>query len=457
MAGTGSPGDDAEEGLQLEGSGWDGDLAAIRDDAVPGDRMSADDEVPTFLHPFAKPGAPASSFLTMVSGDGATVTDADGKSYVDALGGLWYCQVGHGRREIIEAIHAQTQRLATWHTFDRFTNEPAEELTQLLAGIAPMPDARVFLTSSGSEAVESAIKLARFAHHAAGERERTIVISRSPSYHGVTFGSLALTGLPANQAGFGPLLGDVVQVPADDLVALDEVIAHGPERIAAIIAEPVIGAGGVLPPVDGYLAALRERCDATGAFLVLDEVICGFGRLGHWFGAERYGVRPDLVSFAKGVSSGYVPVGGVLVGGAVRERLEADAELMFRHGHTYSGHPTACAAAIANIGVLRDERLLERAEPIGKRLSDGLRSVADGEPEGIVDVRGVGALWAVELAEGLDATEVRNGMLDLGVIPRNLGTSVVAFCPPLVIGDDQVDRCVEALGTVVRTLGARRL
>ena len=408
---------------------------------------------PVFLHPFARPAAPASSFLKIVRGEGATVTDDAGTTYIDALAGLWYCQVGHGRREILEAIRAQTQQLATWHTFDRFTNEPAEALTTLLRTVAPMPDARVFLTSSGSEAVESAIKLARFAHHAAGDTERTVVISRSPSYHGVTFGSLALTGLPANQAGFGPLLGDVVQVPADDLVALDEAIAeHGPSRIAAIIAEPVIGAGGVLPPAQGYLPALRERCDAAGAFLILDEVICGFGRLGAWFGAERFGVRPDLVSFAKGVSSGYLPVGGVLVGTAVRERLEADPELMLRHGHTYSGHPTACAAAVANVGVLRDEGLLERADPIGDRLSEGLRSAqCASSGDRIVDVRGVGALWAVELADGIDATGVRDAMLERGVIPRNLGASVVAFCPPLVITDAQIDRCVEVLAEAVAT------
>lgn len=407
-------------------------------------------DVPAFLHPFAKPAAPAASYLTMVSGEGATVTDAAGKTYVDALGGLWYCQVGHGRREIIEAIHEQSKRLATWHTFERFTNEPADELAATLAALAPMPDARVFLTSSGSEAVESAIKLARFAHHSAGDRERTIVISRTPSYHGVTFGSLAVTGLPANQAGFGPLLGDVVQVPFDDLAAVDAVLAeHGPERIAAIIAEPIVGAGGVLPPPDGYFEGLRERCDASGAFLIVDEVICGFGRLAAWFGAERYGVRPDLVTFAKGVSSGYLPVGGVLVGKAVRDRLEADADVILRHGHTYSGHPTACAAAVANLGVLRDEGLLDRAEPLGKRLADGLRSIGSDD---IVDVRGAGALWAVQLAEGVDATSVRDGMLERGVIPRNLGTSVVAFCPPLVTTDEQLDRCVEALSEALEDL-----
>ena len=411
---------------------------------------SAGSGVPAFLHPFSKPSAPASSYLEIVRGDGATVTDKAGRTYIDALASLWYCQIGHGRREVIDAIAAQAEQLATWHTFDRFTNPPAEALTTELASLAPMPDARVFLTNSGSEAVESALKLARLAHFAAGEPERTVVISRSPSYHGVTMGSLSLTGLPANQTGFGPFVGDVVQVPAHDLAAVDDVIESlGASRIAAVIAEPVIGAGGVLPPVDGYLAGLRERCDAIGAFLVLDEVICGFGRLGAWFGAERFDVRPDLVTFAKGVSSGYLPVGGVLVGGDVRARLEADPDLVLRHGHTYSGHPTACAAAVANLGVLRDEGLLDRADPIGKRLGDGLRSVAASSGGRIVEVRGVGALWAVQLADGVDATAVRDGMLERGVIPRNLGTSVVAFCPPLVISDEQLDRCAEALAESV--------
>jgi adenosylmethionine-8-amino-7-oxononanoate aminotransferase len=418
---------------------------------VSGASNCSGDEVPAFLHPFSKPTAPASSYLEIVSGEGATVTDRAGRTYIDALASLWYCQVGHGRPEIIEAISRQAGQLATWHTFDRFTNGPAEALTAELATLAPMPDARVFLTTGGSEAVESAIKLARLAHFAAGEPERTVVISRSPSYHGVTFGSLALTGIPANQAGVGPLVGDVVQVPADDLAAVDEAIeaVGGSERIAAVIAEPVIGAGGVLPPSEGYLDGLRERCDAAGAFLILDEVICGFGRLGGWFGAGRYGVRPDLVSFAKGVSSGYLPVGGVLVGADVRSRLEADPELVLRHGHTYSGHPTACAAAVANLAVLRDEGLLDRADAIEKRLGDGLRSVAAAAGDRVAEVRGAGALWAVQLGEGVEALAVRDAMLDRGVIPRNLGASVVAFCPPLVITDEQLDRCVEVLAASV--------
>jgi putrescine---pyruvate transaminase len=412
------------------------------------------DRPPALLHPYARPGAPASSYVTIVRGEGATVTDADGRTYVDALASLWYCQVGHGRREIIEAIGRQAAELTTFHTFDRFTNPAAEELTSTLASLAPMPDARIFLTSGGSEAVESALKLARLAHHAAGDVERTVVISRAPSYHGVTYGSLAATGLPLNQAGFGPLLGDVVQVPYDDLDALDGVIAGiGPSRIAAILAEPVVGAGGVLPPPDGYLEGLRTRCTSIGAFLILDEVICGFGRLGAWWGGSRWGVVPDLATFAKGVSSGYLPVGGVVVGPAVRASLEADPSFLLRHGHTYSGHPTACAAAVANVGVLQAEGLLDRADVIGSRLGDGLRSVAASSGDRVVEVRGAGAVWAVQLADGINATAVRDGMLDRGVIPRNLGTDVIAFCPPLVIADEQVDRCVEALAEAVQGAG----
>jgi putrescine aminotransferase len=405
--------------------------------------MAADD-VPHLLHSYARPAAGRDVFVEIVSGSGAMVTDSNGREYVDALASLWYCQVGHGREEIVSAITSQAKRLATFHTFDRFTNPMAEGLAAELVAIAPMADARVFLTSGGSEAVESALKLARLAHHAAGDTERTIIISRTPSYHGVTYGSMAATGLPLNQAGFGPLLGDVVQVPYDDLAAVDEAIAgHGAHRIAAVIAEPVVGAGGVLPPPDGYLAGLRQRCDDAGAFLILDEVICGFGRLGAWFGADVYGVRPDLVTFAKGVSSGYLPVGGVLLGRAVRGPLEADDGFVLRHGHTYSGHPTACAAAIANLSVLRDEGLLDRAPSIGKRLADGLHALLAGGR--VTAVRGEGAVWAAVLADGIDAVAVRDRMLDHGVIARPLGASVIAFCPPLVITDDQIDRSVEAL------------
>ncbi|MBA3653606.1 MAG: aspartate aminotransferase family protein [Actinobacteria bacterium] len=395
------------------------------------------------MHAYAPPARGADGFVRIVGGSGATVLDDKGNEYIDGLASLWYCQVGHGRPEIIDAITVQLKKLAAYQTFDRFTNGPADALCERLAALAPMPDARVFLTTGGSEAVETALKLARLAHFLAGAPRRTLIVSRAPSYHGVNYGAMSATGLPLNREGYGPMLENVVQVPFDDLDALDAVIAERGDELAAVIAEPVIGAGGVLPPPDGYLAGLRERCDRVGAFLILDEVICGFGRLGQWFGAQYYGVRPDLVTFAKGVTSGYQPVGGVLLGAAVRAPLESDPNYMLRHGYTYSGHPTACAAGVANLDVIEREALCDRAPKIGSRLGDGLRQLV--ERGVIAGARGDGAMWAAVLNAGVDPSAVRDRMLQEGVICRPLGTDAIAFCPPLVIADDQLDRCVDAL------------
>jgi adenosylmethionine-8-amino-7-oxononanoate aminotransferase len=403
--------------------------------------------VSPFLHPFARPTA--DRFVQIVRGEGATVWDADGKAYVDALASLWYCNVGHGRAEIADAVAAQMRQIAAYHTFELFTNEPSERLAARLADLAPMPGARVFLTSSGSEAVDTALKLARVAHAVGGEPQRTVVVSRSPSYHGVTYGGLAATGLPLNQEHFGPMLGDVVQAPKDDLEAVEAVFTAQPGRVAAVIAEPVIGAGGVHPPAPGHLQGLRRLCDEHGAWLILDEVICGFGRLGAWWGAQRFGVRPDLVTFAKAVTSGYLPLGGVLVGADVRARLEADPAFVLRHGHTYSGHPTAATAALASLAITEREGLVERAVKVGERLADGLRSFL-GQAH-VTEVRGDGAVWALGLDEGLAAPAVRDALLERGVIARPIGASTLAFCPPLVVTEEQIDRCVEALGEALRS------
>jgi adenosylmethionine-8-amino-7-oxononanoate aminotransferase len=410
------------------------------------------DRPPALLHPFSLATRSSSEFVTIVSGSGATVTDSNGRVYVDALASLWYCQAGHGEGRIVEAITAQASKLATFHTFDRFANEPSTALAERMSAIAPLHDARVFLTSGGSEAVESAIKLARVAHFVGGAPEKTLVVSRRPSYHGVTYGAMGATGLPLNQQGFGPMLADVVQVAHDDLDELDALLSSNDgdagRRLAAIIAEPVIGAGGVLPPARGYLEGLRERCDRHGAFLILDEVITGFGRLGAWWGAEHFGVVPDLITFAKGVTSGYQPVGGVVIGRTVRERIESDPTFLFRHGNTYAGHPTACAAALANLDVLEFDSLCSRAPGIGRVLAAGLQSVVDGDH--VLAVRGEGAMWAATLGEGVVGTPVRDAMLEHGVIARPLGTDVMAFCPPLVITDAQIDQCVSAFAAAVR-------
>jgi putrescine aminotransferase len=396
-----------------------------------------------FLHPFARPAADRSSFVTIVRGEGAIVFDDTGRRYVDAVASLWYCNVGHGRAEVADAVATQLRTLAAYSAFDRFTSEPAEELCAQLAGIAPVADARVFLTCDGSEAIDSAIKLARLAQVRQGRPGKTLVVSRTNGYHGVTYGGMTAQGLPANREGFGPFVEGVVHVDHADLAEAEKLFADRGEEVALVIAEPVQGAGGVHPPAPGYLEGLRRLCDDHGAFLCFDEVICGFGRLGAWWGADRYGVRPDLVAFAKGVTSGYVPLGGVLVGGDVRAPLESDADFVLRHGHTYSGHAGACAAALACLDITRRESLLDRALAVGARLSAGLRALhGDGL---VTEVRGDGAVWAVGLHPGTVPTAVRDRMQERGVIVRPLGESTVAFSPPLVIGDDDVDHVVDAL------------
>ena len=399
-----------------------------------------------FLHPFASPSA--TSFVNIASGRGAVLTTTDGHQLIDAMASLWYCAVGHGRAEIAEAAAAQMTTLAAYSCFDPFTNEPAEALAERIAGYAPFDDARVFFTSSGSEAVDTALKLSRIAHVQAGQPERTLVISRDRAYHGVTYGGMSAQGLAPNKAGFGPLLPDVVQVGGDDLEAMATLMAEHGNRVAAVITEPVQGAGGVFPPPDGYLEGLRRLCDQHGAHLIFDEVICAFGRLGTWFGAERFGVMPDMITFAKAVSSGYVPLGGVVVGAAVRAPLEADPGFVLRHGFTYSGHATACAAAMANLDIIEREQLLQRAGHVGSRLETGLRALAaDGTVAG---VRGDTAVWAVQHQPGRDSVKVRNRMLELGVITRAVGTDTNTFCPPLVTTDEQVDQIVDALASAAQ-------
>ncbi len=405
-----------------------------------------------FLHPFAKPTA--TDFISIVRGEGAAVFDEAGKRYVDGLASLWYCNVGHGRPEIIEAVTRQMETLENYNTFDIFTNQPAEEISALVSALSPIPDARVFLTGSGSESVDTALKLARLTFSRQGQPQRQILVGRTLSYHGVNFGGVSVQGLPLNQQGWGELLGPVAQIDHDDLGRAEALFDQHGDEIAAVIAEPVIGAGGVYPATVDYLRGLRKLCDEAGALLIFDEVITGFGRLGTWFAAEHYGVTPDLITFAKAVTSGYQPLGGVIVGPRVRQALEDDSEFILRHGYTYSGHPTACAAALANLAVLRDEHLLDRVPSLAQRFGDGLGAlVTDGL---VAEVRGEGAIWAVAMPDGVSAFDVRQGLLDRGVIARPIGAAAIAFCPPLVIDDDDVALCVESLRASLVAVGASR-
>jgi putrescine---pyruvate transaminase len=397
------------------------------------------------LHPFAKPTN--EHFTRIVRGEGARVYTSEGHELIDGMASLWYCAIGHGRDEMVDAIATQARQIAAYSIFDPFTNDPAEALAEKLASIGPIPDSRVFLTCSGSEAIDTAMKLARLAHLLNGQPQRQLIITRVRGYHGTNYGGTSAQGIAPNKEGYGALLPEVVQVPGDDLEAMATLMAQRGAEVAAIMTEPVQGAGGVFPPHEGYLEGLRKLCDQHGAFLIFDEVITGFGRLGSWFGAHHYGVRPDLATFAKAVTSGYQPVGGVFVGPAARAGIEADPNFFLRHGFTYSGHPTACAAGLKNIEIIERENLLERAKHVGARLGAGLKSLhADGI---VAEVRGDGAVWAVGHHEGVDATAVRNKMFDNGVITRALvGTNT--FCPPLVITDAEIDKIVDTLADALK-------
>lgn len=408
--------------------------------------------LPQVLHPFAVPARPAEDYLEIVRGEGCRVWDADGRGYLDGTASLWYCAAGHGRREISDAVAGQMAELEAYHTFARFTNPPEDRLAELLLGLGPLPDARVLFTCGGSEAIDSAIKLARAGHKAAGDGGRTVFLSRHYAYHGVMLGGTSAGGLPANRDPFGTLLPDFFQVERDSVEAMRSAVEyHGPERIAAIMAEPVIGAGGVFPPPEGYLQGLRELCDESGALLMFDEVITGFGRLGSWFASQHYGVTPDLITFAKAVTSGYLPLGGVFVGPRLRGWLEADPGYMLTHGNTYGGHPTCCAAGIANLELMRAERLPERAAQAGRRLRAGLDQLA-GHP-GVAEIRGEGLMQAIALEPPLGPGPFTEALLARGVIGRGLPyANTVAFSPPLIISDEEIDVLLGATAAVLDEL-----
>ena len=393
------------------------------------------------LHPFAKPTR--ESFVRIVRGEGALLYTADGTELIDGMSSLWYCAIGHGRAEMAAVIGAQAGTLAGYSCFDPFTNDPAEQLADELREIGPMADARVFYTCSGSEAVDTAMKLARISHVQAGEGQRKLIISRMRGYHGTAYGGTSAQGIAPNRENFGPFVDDVVQVPADDLEAMATLMSQRGNEVAAILVEPVQGAGGIYPATEGYLEGLRKLCDQHGAYLIYDEVISGFGRLGSWFAAHHYGVTPDLATFAKAVTSGYQPLGGVFVGPKPTAALESDTNFFLRHGFTYSGHPTACAAGIKNLEIMRREGLVARATHVGDRLADGLKALA---ADGSIDhVRGLGAMWAAGLRPDQNAMTMRDHMFDSGVVCRALNADSLLFCPPLVTTDAQIDRILDSV------------
>jgi putrescine aminotransferase len=414
--------------------------------------MAARTTTTAFWHPFADMGAVSRQDFLIERGEGVYVFDADDRRYLDATASLWYANLGHGRAEIADAVAAQMKRLEAYSTFGEFSNRPAIELCAALAERAPIDDARVFLGSGGGDAIDTAAKLARRHFVLRGQPERVHLISRTHGYHGTHGFGTSIGGIEANTSNWGPLVPATSFVQWDSLPALEaEIRRVGADRVAAFFCEPVIGAGGVLPPPAGYIEGVADLCAEHGILFVVDAVICGFGRLGTWFGIERWeDVRPDLITFAKGVTGGYLPLGGVVVSGEVAAPFfEGPGGPMLRHGATYAGHPTCCAAALAAIAIYEREGIIPRALSLESALLDALTPLAEHPAVG--EVRGgVGLLAAVALSEEALAADpgaaarVVMGARAAGVIVRPL-LGAIAVSPPLTVEQAHLDEIAGAL------------
>ena len=413
-----------------------------------------------YWHPFADMRKVQDHELVLVRGAGAWIEDGDGRRYLDATAGLWYCNVGHGRSEIAAAAAEQLSTLAAYSNFGAFATAPTLELADRLAGLAPMEGASVFFGSGGSDGVDTAAKLARRYWDALGHREKRIIVSREHAYHGMHAFGTGLSGIPAMQAGYGgPIVGDTIQVAAHDVEALEHLFKARGKEIAAFIGEPVIGSGGVIPPEEGYWEAVTRLCDAHGVLLVADEVITGFGRLGTMFGSERYEIAPDMICFAKGVTSGYLPLGGVLIGRRVAEPFwEGASGPMFRHGYTYSGHATACAAAMANLDILEGEGLVGRVRTLEPVLAREIARLNDAPLVG--ETRVVGLAAAVELdAETLAADPgapevVATALRRHGILTRVLRGVALQVSPPFVITEAEIRGMVDGFEAALAEVAA---
>jgi putrescine---pyruvate transaminase len=410
-----------------------------------------------FWHPFADMSRVRDTELVLRSGQGVWVEDTAGDRYLDATGGLWYCSVGYGRREIATAVAAQLERLHAYSTFGPYATEPTLELADRLASLSPIDDAVVFLTSGGSDSVDTAAKLVRRYWEVAGRPERRVIVAREQAYHGMHAYGTSLAGIPVNRAGYGgPLVDEVVIVPTNDVETLGGLFASRASEIAAFIGEPVIGAGGVIPPEPHYWPEVSRLCREYDVLLIADEVITGFGRLGTTWGTERYGITPDLITFAKGVTSGYMPLGGVLVGRRVQEPFWDRPGNLFRHGYTYSGHAAACAAALANLDILEREDLIGRVRDLEARFASAIKAL-EGEST-VAEVRTVGLTAAVEL--DADLVTGTPGVADLavgqlrahGVLTRHLGGRALQVSPSFTITTEEIDQLVGGIRDSVRQL-----
>jgi putrescine---pyruvate transaminase len=388
--------------------------------------------------------------VVFVSGEGAHLTDSEGKRYFDATGGLWFNAVGHGREQIADAVAAQARKLAATTCFDVYATDVTLAVADRVAELVPMEGARVFLTSGGSDGIDSAGKIIRRYFALRGEPEKTVFISREGAYHGMHAYGTSLAGIPGNRDGWGPLVREVEQVTAFNAEALEEKIREvGAERVAAFFAEPVIGAGGVFPPPEGYLPAVREVCDRHGVLLVCDEVVTGVGRLGRWTASERFGVVPDLLVLAKILTSGYQPLGAVAVAGRVAEPFFAGDGAWLKHGYTYSGHATACAAAVANLEIIEEERLVDRVAELEPSVARLLGPLA--EVDGVSEVRTIGLLAGVQLdapwfeERGVPLAAAAVAVRERGQLSRLLASGALQFSPPFVATEEEIAGFADAV------------
>jgi adenosylmethionine-8-amino-7-oxononanoate aminotransferase len=445
----------------------------MNDLSLAGDLLESDRR--HLIHPLHHPKDHATARL-FVSGEGAMLRTADGREYIDGLSALWNVNVGHGRKELAAAAATQMEKLAYASAYAGFSNEPAIRLAERLVSLAYGNMAAAYFTTGGAESNESAFKFARYYWKRMGKPEKVKIISRTYGYHGVTFAAMSATSLPGYQKMFGPMMPNFHQVlppypyrwpgngdagiGAADAVE-EAILAHGTDTVAAVIAEPVMGAGGVIVPPPTYFPRLREICDRHNVLLIADEVITGFGRTGRWFALGHWGVQPDLMSFAKGVTSGYLPLGGVLVSKRIHQAIEeAPMDEKFMHAATYSGHPVCCAVGLANLDVIEKDGLVERAAAMGQRFQAGLQTLSSLPAVG--DVRGLGMLGGVELVDdkgsrkpalGLGARVVAEAG-KRGLILRQRGGGdgpppsgdTLCLAPPLMTPEATLDRIVQIVG-----------
>lgn len=387
--------------------------------------------------------------LVINRGEGPYVFTEAGQRLFDGTAGLWHANVGHSHPELATAAFAQMQRLETFHIFQRYANDRAIELGERLATISPIDNPKVVLNSGGSDAIDVAAKLARRHWQRAGKTSKQIMLSREHSYHGLHAYGTSIAGLDFNREGYGTdsLVPETGIVSFDDIAEVErQILKIGPDNIAAIFTEAIQGTGGVNPPEPGYLEGLQRLCREHDILLVVDEVITGFGRTGEWFASQRYGLEPDMVTFAKGVTSGYAPLGGVFVAPNIWEPFFVDSPdtPIFRHGATYAGHATAAAVAIANLDVIERDGLVPRVRELEELLRAELTALRD-RVDAVTDVRVAGFLGGVTLNERVAADKVADTAVELGFITRPLRGNNLQLSPPFVVSDQQVIDYVAAI------------